>query len=156
MERCSRAHYIWMIRKILSGVYYSIMHISLKKKPVKKWYVQSCRCKNFSHKNKPRFLMCPPYHKFKKERKFYLLSNQSNLIFALLIIMFYDTMISLLLLEILFPLLLLPFIWTWRCPTKKLFLFGRCTQMNLMSFTLMIVYQLHCSPTYVHLCKYLI
>ena len=32
MERCSRALYIWMIRKILSGVYYSIMHILLKKK----------------------------------------------------------------------------------------------------------------------------
>ena len=25
--------------------------------------------------------------------------------------------------------------------------------MNLMSFSLMIVYQLFCSPTYVHLCK---
>ena len=30
------------------------------------------------------------------------------------------------------------------------------TQMNLMSFSLMIIYHLLCSPTYVHLCKCLI
>ena len=34
--------------------------------------------------------------------------------------------------------------------------FGHCTQMNSMSFSLMIIYQLLCSPTYVHLWKCLI
>ena len=29
-------------------------------------------------------------------------------------------------------------------------------RINLMSFSLMIIYQLLCSPTYVHLCKCLI
>ena len=31
--------------------------------------------------------------------------------------------------------------------------FRNCTQKNLMSFSLMIIYQLICSPAYVHLCK---
>ena len=34
--------------------------------------------------------------------------------------------------------------------------FGHCTQMNSMSFSLMIIYQLLCSPTDVHLWKCLI
>ena len=31
--------------------------------------------------------------------------------------------------------------------------FENCTQMNLMCFSLMIIYQLLCSPSSVHLCK---
>ena len=34
--------------------------------------------------------------------------------------------------------------------------FGHCTQLNLMPFSLMIIYQPLCSPTYVHFCKCLI
>ena len=58
-------------------------------------------------------LKCLPYHKFKKEWKSYLLTNQ---IWPCLYVL------SLILSEILFLSLLLPIISTWRCPTRKLLL----------------------------------
>jgi len=57
------------------------------------------------------FLKCLPYHKFKKEWRSYLLTNQ---IWPCLYVL------SVILSEILFLSLLLPIIWTWWCPTRKL------------------------------------
>ena len=61
----------------------------------------------------PPGLKCLPYQKFKKEWKSYLLTNQ---ILPCLYVL------SLILSKILFLSLLLPIIWTWRCPTRKLLL----------------------------------
>ena len=61
----------------------------------------------------PPGLKCLPYHKFKKEWKSCLLTNQ---IWPCLYVL------SLILSEILFLSLLLPIISTWRCPTRKLLL----------------------------------
>ena len=61
----------------------------------------------------PPGLKCLPYHKFKKEWKSCLLTNQ---IWPCLYVL------SLILFEILFLSLLLPIISTCRCPTRKLLL----------------------------------
>ena len=61
----------------------------------------------------PPGLKCLPYHKFKKEWKSCLLTNQ---IWPCLYVL------SLILFEILFLSLLLPIISIWRCPTRKLLL----------------------------------
>ena len=61
----------------------------------------------------PSGLKCLPYHKFKKEWKCCLQTNQ---IWPCLYLP------SLILFEILFLSLLLPIISTWQCPTRKLLL----------------------------------
>ena len=81
-------------------------------------------------------IKCLPYHKFKKEWKFYLLINQiwfQPCLYVLLLI----------LLEIVFPLLLLPIIWTWPAVSNKKSLVATLdTVTELISFSLMIFYQL--------------
>ena len=81
---------------------------------------------------------CLPYHKFKKEWMSYHLTNQ---IWPCLYVL------SLILFEIFFLSLLLPIIWTWRCPTRKLLLLW--TQMDLMSFSqLLFISYFIFLPTY--------
>ena len=80
-----------------------------------------------------------------------LSSNQSNLISSLLICSVTDIMWYFI--SSLSSCRLL--IWIWQFPTRKLLL-PWTLHTNKMSFSLMIIYQLLCSPTYVHLCKCLI
>ena len=92
-------------------------------------------------------LKCLPYHKFKKEWKSCLLTNQ---IWPCLYVL------SLILSKIVFLSLLLPIIWTWRCPTRKLLLPWTLYTNELNVFQFIIICQLLYFPTYVHLYKYLI
>ena len=108
----------------------------------------------------PHDLKCPPYHKFKKEWKSYLLINQiwsynpkSPGRFSLpgdevadrsLAYMFYHRYY-------------LSFYFLSCCgrlsehdgvQQERSCYFVNCTKTNLMSFSLMFIYQLLCSPTY--------
>ena len=92
----------------------------------------------------PPGLKCLPYHKFKKEWKSCLLTNQ---IWPCLYVL------SLILSEILFPLFTAAdYLNMNGVQQESSCFFGHCTQMNLMLF----IYQPFYFPTYVNLCEYLI